>query len=470
MPDFRPAAILVIYLLIMSAIWVFAGYDNTAPITPGTKLSTLQAEPRISIQVSSSNTATVEETMTYEIRVSVETTNTTATTVAVSDTMNFLGGALLDVLDADPSFESTESVYGGGLKINWGSFQLVGGEELSIRLNVKLKNKGTVVNFASVKIEGGETINSNDMTISVLPPKELTPTIESTSTTTTAFNLGFLFGKGLINSGSIRSLNSTLLPGSDITGRNVTTTSKGASPTQSAPRKGALSSNPGRGSSRSTTKTTPKDTAKNTTTTMGPVSSSTSSTEVGVMFSDVKRGDWFELYAGDLINWDIIEGYPDNTFKPNALVNRAEFTALVVRCAGPIKPSTEPFVDVEKSDWFYPVVASAYNLGLINGISEDRFAPLDKLTREQAAVISIKLAGLPVDTGSSEINGWLQGFVDRDKIAEWARPAVAASIKYNLMNGYPSNTLNPTGSITRAEASALIHRLVLHVTGVSRLR
>jgi len=458
-PDFRPIAILLVYLLAVSGVMAFAEYDD---FIPGKKVSAIRYEPKVSIEVYSEDTATIEETMTCEIRVSVDNTETTATTVDVSDTISFKDGTLIEVIDARPGFEDTEAVPGGGVKIKWGLFQLVGGEELNIELKLKPRKKGMMTNMASAKMEDGGMVSSKSLVTFIIPP------VESTSTTTTAFNNGLSLNKNLPNNifgKSGKSSKDKLSSGGEGTGFNAATAGKGGSAASgnSTKKQGAKTSGSGPASTGDTAANETKNSTKNNTENTKAIKPSppnlSGAIKPGNGFSDVDKGDWFKSYVDVLVAQDIIKGYANNTFRPGDTVNRAEFIVFVVRGAGIKGHGAEYFDDVSQDDWFYSAVNSAQNHDLIDGVSEKRFAPLEELTREQAAAMIAKVAKLPVDGDSNEIEGWLQGFSDRDDISSWARPYVAASIKYNLMKGYPDNEFVPAEPITRAEASALIYRL-----------
>ena len=48
-------------------------------------------------------------------------------------------------------------------------------------------------------------------------------------------------------------------------------------------------------------------------------------------FKDVDKNEWYAGYVGYLEKYDVINGYNDGTFKPDASVTRAEFVAMTVR-------------------------------------------------------------------------------------------------------------------------------------------
>jgi len=47
-----------------------------------------------------------------------------------------------------------------------------------------------------------------------------------------------------------------------------------------------------------------------------------------VSFPDVKSTDWFYKDVMNMVEWGVIKGNDDGTFKPQANVNRAELSAM----------------------------------------------------------------------------------------------------------------------------------------------
>ena len=84
------------------------------------------------------------------------------------------------------------------------------------------------------------------------------------------------------------------------------------------------------------------------------------------------------------------------------------------------------------------------------------FRPNRNLTRQEFAVTMARLLNL--DTSST--SGTL-GFADEDSIPSWARGAVAAVSRANIMNGSGSNGklyFNPQATMTRTEVMTVIGR------------
>lgn len=93
------------------------------------------------------------------------------------------------------------------------------------------------------------------------------------------------------------------------------------------------------------------------------------------------------------VRYDIIQGYEDGTFRPDAEVNRAEALKILTLAARTdtftntdgITPVT--FSDVLEADWFAPYVTLASTLGIVGGYPDGSFGPSKSITRAEAAKI-----------------------------------------------------------------------------------
>lgn len=165
-------------------------------------------------------------------------------------------------------------------------------------------------------------------------------------------------------------------------------------------------------------------------------------------------GHWAESQIKDFISKGYIVGYGDFTFRPNASMTRAEFIKVVNRVFGFNEKGTVTFNDVKASDWFYDEVAIAQKAGYINGRSDTTFAPQDKITRQEVAVILTNIKNNK-DTNYDKINKFTDGY----KTSEWAKSSVEGAIEAGYLSGDGKGLLNPTSNITRAEAVTMLSRL-----------
>ena len=104
-------------------------------------------------------------------------------------------------------------------------------------------------------------------------------------------------------------------------------------------------------------------------------------------YSDVADGSWYNNAVSTLSNMGILGGYEDGTFRPNASITRAEFTAMAMRFARDTLDGGSIFSDVTTGDWFYAPVTSAADYGWINGYPDGTFRPNAPITRAEVAAV-----------------------------------------------------------------------------------
>ncbi|MDA8335941.1 MAG: S-layer homology domain-containing protein [Peptococcaceae bacterium] len=70
---------------------------------------------------------------------------------------------------------------------------------------------------------------------------------------------------------------------------------------------------------------------------------------------------WAHTYLTDVVEWQIMQGYPDGSMEPQGNITRAEFTAMLAQAMGnaqpdPTQTAAVTLTDVASTDWFYPTV------------------------------------------------------------------------------------------------------------------
>lgn len=115
-------------------------------------------------------------------------------------------------------------------------------------------------------------------------------------------------------------------------------------------------------------------------------------------FSDVRASDWYGTTVATLSAMDIVRGYEDGTFRPNAPITRAEFAAIATRFFEETGAEYEPgtFDDVTGDEWFANAIADAVELGLIGGYPDGTVRPNNNITRAEAcAIVNRTLGRIP---------------------------------------------------------------------------
>ena len=183
-----------------------------------------------------------------------------------------------------------------------------------------------------------------------------------------------------------------------------------------------------------------------------------------VEFTDVNDRMWVKDAANDMGSRMIISGSADNLFDPDKEITRAEFAEIIVKALG-LKPYTGKsiFSDVKEDNVRFGYIMAAHEYGLITGKGDNRFAPDEKITREQALAIIAKamsITGLSSNMDEQETNEILAAYKDSGKVSSWARESVAACLKLEITSGKGKGLISPKSNITKAEIAVFIQRLL----------
>ncbi len=179
-------------------------------------------------------------------------------------------------------------------------------------------------------------------------------------------------------------------------------------------------------------------------------------------FKDMEA-HWASDAVKDLASRLIVSGANENTFVPDEEITRAEFITLVVNSLGIDRKYTgkDIFEDVDKDDWYYDSISTAYDRGLTSGY-KDKFNPVEKITREEAMTIlseAMKLVNLDSDIPTETKFKLLEKYTDAKLISAWARDSVAQCINSNIVVGANSKIM-PSKNITRAEAVSILRNML----------
>lgn len=124
-------------------------------------------------------------------------------------------------------------------------------------------------------------------------------------------------------------------------------------------------------------------------------------------FKDVKQTDWYFDSVLWAVENEITAGRGEGVFAPGATCTRAEAVTFLWRCAGKPAPKSivNTFSDVKKSDWYFDPVLWAAENGITAGKGDGKFAPADTCTRAEIVTFLWRLAGKPVpETTSNPFN------------------------------------------------------------------
>ncbi|MDP3386962.1 MAG: S-layer homology domain-containing protein [Eubacteriales bacterium] len=118
--------------------------------------------------------------------------------------------------------------------------------------------------------------------------------------------------------------------------------------------------------------------------------------------SDIS-GHWAEETIQEWIDNDWVKGYPGGTFKPDDYITRAEFVALVNRSFQFTATGPTSFTDVNQNAWYASAVGIAVRAGYIQGYNDNTMRPENHISREEAATIIMKINNLTANSTAANV-------------------------------------------------------------------
>lgn len=180
--------------------------------------------------------------------------------------------------------------------------------------------------------------------------------------------------------------------------------------------------------------------------------------EPAMPFTDVNDNDWFYdvvLYAYDN---GLMTGTSADAFAPNTATTRGMIVSMLARLEGVTSAEDAGFADVAANDWYATAVNWAASVGVVNGYEDDTFRPNAPITREQMAAILYNYADYKGYDVSARAD--LSDYADAASISSWAEDVLAWANAEGLINGMTATTIDPQGATTRAQTAAMFERFL----------
>ena len=174
-------------------------------------------------------------------------------------------------------------------------------------------------------------------------------------------------------------------------------------------------------------------------------------------FKDLDQAPWAEESIMNLVGRGVVNGMGNGLFNPNGNVTREQFVKMLLLSFS-IEPSSAGgnFADVDGGQWYAPYVNTAYELGIVNGVSETEFGVGMNITRQDLVTMIIRACdayGLEVSKTQSV------SFTDENEIADYAYDAVMDLAAAGVINGVTDGVFAPAQNATRAQVSVILDRL-----------
>lgn len=185
-------------------------------------------------------------------------------------------------------------------------------------------------------------------------------------------------------------------------------------------------------------------------------------------FSDVGKDHEFYYAVQFVSQEDLVSGYQDGSFQPGQVINRAEFTKILMGAKfakeliievveeSEIEESLEEntaevedcFPDVAADAWFSPFVCLAKEKGILGGYPDGTFQPGNKVNLAEAVAILVNTFGFSVAAAEDG--------------EAWFAPFLAKATELQIL---PENFTAPADALTRAQMTELVMRALKHTRG-----
>ena len=171
-------------------------------------------------------------------------------------------------------------------------------------------------------------------------------------------------------------------------------------------------------------------------------------------FTDVPATHWAAGAVEFVTSQGLLQGTGTSTFAPGQPMTRAMLVTALWREAGsPVVNYAMDFDDVDEDQWYTEAVRWAASEGIVTGTGKG-FSPDAALTRESLAAILFRYAGGQAD--ADQLGSYAAGA----GVSAWAREAMNWAVAQGLITGKSGGRLDPGGTASRAEVSAILMRYV----------
>ena len=178
--------------------------------------------------------------------------------------------------------------------------------------------------------------------------------------------------------------------------------------------------------------------------------------DVSDLFIDVAPNAWYKDAVQYAYDNGLMTGTSATTFEPEATTTRAMIVSILARLENVTTAQAAGFADVDDNDWYATAVNWAANVGVVNGYEDNTFKPNTAITREQLAAILMNYAAYKGEDVSNRAD--LTSYTDQP--STWAEEAMSWAVAEGLINGVTADTLQPQGAATRAQVAAILQRFL----------
>ena len=180
-------------------------------------------------------------------------------------------------------------------------------------------------------------------------------------------------------------------------------------------------------------------------------------TDVSDLFIDIAPNAWYKDAVQYAYDNGLMTGVSATEFAPEATTTRAMIVSILARLENVTTAEAAGFADVT-DEWYATAVNWAANVGVVNGYEDNTFKPNTAITREQLAAILMNYAAYKGYDVSARAD--LSHYSDADSISSWANDVLLWAVAEGLLTGVTDDTIAPQAHATRAQVAAILQRFL----------
>lgn len=176
-------------------------------------------------------------------------------------------------------------------------------------------------------------------------------------------------------------------------------------------------------------------------------------------FTDVPASAWYHGAVAYAYENGLFNGTGATTFSPMRPMTRGMFVTVLANATDNYRKEDwtgrTSFTDVNTGLYYAAPIEWAYQMGLINGVGNRKFAPDTPVTRQQMAKIFYDYAAKTGNT-TAYSNTTFHSFPDKTQVSAYAKTGLKWAADHKIINGSSEggkNYLKPQSTATRAEVA-----------------
>ncbi|MBB5174574.1 S-layer homology domain-containing protein [Texcoconibacillus texcoconensis] len=172
-------------------------------------------------------------------------------------------------------------------------------------------------------------------------------------------------------------------------------------------------------------------------------------------FTDIADDHFAKQEIQTLVDAEVITGYPDDTFKPDNNIDRADAATMFTRALDLDEPTDQTetnFTDIDEDAYYTDAVHLTTAAGIFQGNTHNEFNPTNPLTREEMATVLVRSFDLEPKAKDNDT------LTDIQEANHSHQENIITLYHHGLTEGRSNNQYEPKANVTRAEFAVFLHR------------